>query len=286
MKGLDEMGPSPPWPPGSEESRRSGIKRLLSAALDILFPPRCLVCDMDFPNDVVIPDHKLPTSYLPLWGELVEQRAFCPKCLREIPFIRGPMCLRCGSPLPHDLQPESYCGQCIITPPPYESAQSLGRYEGSLHHAINRLKYNNQRTLADPLGHLLSIAAGDRIRPMRIDLILSIPLHTKRLKERGYNQSILIAKALESYTGIPCEFGCLERVRWTVPQVELKRSLREKNVRGAFRVSRPEMIKGKKVLLVDDVLTTGATVNEATKALMNSGTKEVHVLTLGRVVRF
>jgi ComF family protein len=121
---------------------------------------------------------------------------------------------------------------------------------------------------------------------MRIDLILSIPLHTKRLKERGYNQSILIAKALESYTGISCEFGCLERVRWTVPQVELKRSLREKNVRGAFRVSRPEMIKGKKVLLVDDVLTTGATVNEATKALMNSGTKEVHVLTLGRVVRF
>lgn len=285
VKGLGEMGQSIAGPPRSDGSFRSGISRLLLAALDILFPPRCLICEGDFP-DSMIHAQALPPYHRPFWRELVEERAFCPKCFREIPFIREPMCLQCGSPLPHNLNPESSCGQCLVTPPLYASAQSLGLYEGSLHQAINRLKYNNQRTLANPLGHLLSIATDDRIRSKRIDVILPIPLHPKRLKERGYNQSILIAKILALYIGIPVEFGCLERIRWTVPQVELKGRLREKNVRGAFRVTHPERINGKRVLLVDDVLTTGATVNEATRTLMKSGINEVHVLTLGRVVRF
>ncbi len=259
---------------------------LLWAALDILFPPRCLICDAYLPDGSMSTVKGFTPYHRSFFGEFVEERAFCPKCFDEIPLLRGPLCLRCGSPLPHELHPESYCGQCLVTPPPYSSAQSLGRYEGSLHHAINRLKYNNKRSLAGPLGHLLFIATGDRIKSLEIDIILPIPLHSKRLKERGYNQSVLIAEALARYIDVPVELGCLERVRWTTPQVELKGSQREKNVRRAFRVRRPERIKGKRMLLLDDVLTTGATVNEATRTLIKSGATEVHVVTLGRVIRF
>jgi len=147
------------------------------------------------------------------------------------------------------------------------------------------LKYRNRRYLARPLGHLMSIIGGKWIHLHKIDAIVPIPLHKKRIKERGYNQSILLARAIGDYTGLPVEMDCLIRIRWTMPQVELNEKEREKNVKGAFDVKDPERLLGKKVLIVDDVITTGATINEATKTLNASGIEGVFVFTLGRVMR-
>jgi ComF family protein len=263
----------------------SEIKNLLPHAIDILFPPRCLVCERDLKLADIDSKEILP-PFRSIWERIIDERAFCPTCFSELPFIRGPVCARCGSPLSiENYQQPDICGECLVFPPPFISAISLGFYGGSLQKSIELLKYRNQRSIARPLGHLLSIVSETWIKSHAIDVILPIPLHKKRIRERGYNQSALIARAMGSYTGLPVEIDSLIRVRNTMPQVSLRINEREKNVKGAFKVRDPERIKGKRVLLLDDVITTGSTIKEATKSLISSGIEEVFVITIARVMR-
>jgi ComF family protein len=117
-----------------------------------------------------------------------------------------------------------------------------------------------------------------------IDLVVPVPLHSRRLRERGFNQSLLLARQVSKRRSIPLNFTALDRIRQTRPQTRLSGPERHKNVRGAFEVNAPGAVAGRKILLIDDVFTTGATIQECTESLLDAGAKEVHVLTLARVV--
>jgi ComF family protein len=189
------------------------------------------------------------------------------------------------------------CGRCIKKQMPFSSARSIGVYEGVLLDAIHRFKYNGKNSLSKALVKIMASAIGmQRHRNIAFektsgailssspDLIVPVPLHKTRLKERGFNQSLLLAKGLARIYHLPIDYLNLKRIRATDHQVNLKGKDRLVNVKGAFAVKDRDAFKGKKVLLIDDVYTTGATISECSKVLKKAGAKEVNVLTLARVV--
>lgn len=160
-------------------------------------------------------------------------------------------------------------------------ARELGVYEGNLLKAIHLFKYGGKINIARLLGRMLASYPLDF---SIYDLLIPVPLHIKRLKERGFNQAVLLSKEIKRAHSIPIEMFGLKRIRATRPQVLLKEKERMLNVKGAFAVKNPANIKGRKVLLIDDVFTTGATVNECAKVLKKAGAERIDVLTLARVV--
>jgi ComF family protein len=153
-------------------------------------------------------------------------------------------------------------------------------YQGVMAEAIQRFKYHGEIQLADSLGWLWKKIS---LEDLSFEVIIPVPLYPSRLRERGFNQSLVLGRILGRFLHKPVVIKGLRRTRNTVPQVELDHAQREKNVRGAFEVGDSQEIKGKSVLLVDDVFTTGATVNECTKVLKKAGAGQVYVLTLARV---
>jgi len=149
--------------------------------------------------------------------------------------------------------------------------------------AISRFKFGGVARLARPLGALLADYADPEFPFSAVDLIIPVPLHPRRLRERGFNQSLLLARQVGKRRSIPLNFTALHRTRQTQPQTQLSGAERRKNVRGAFEVRQAEVVGGKRILLVDDVFTTGATVQECASVLGEAGASEVHVLTLARV---
>jgi ComF family protein len=150
--------------------------------------------------------------------------------------------------------------------------------------AVSRFKFGGVARLAGPLGTLLVEHVDPAFPFSDLDLVVPVPLHPRRLRERGFNQSLLLARQVSKRQSIPLDFTSLQRVRQTAPQTRLSGPERRKNVRGAFRVTAPESVAGRRVLLVDDVFTTGATIQECTESLLEAGAKEVCVLTLARVI--
>jgi ComF family protein len=148
--------------------------------------------------------------------------------------------------------------------------------------AIHELKYAQRTHLADPLGSLLASFAQTWIGELKGYLIMPVPLHPRRLRSRGFNQSLLLARCVASKTGSDLDFLSLRRTRFTKPQTELSSKERKKNVRKAFEVVAPEAVKGKTIVLVDDVATTGSTLNECAKALKKAGADSVLCLVLAR----
>ncbi|MBI2817783.1 MAG: ComF family protein [Acidobacteria bacterium] len=164
----------------------------------------------------------------------------------------------------------------------FEQARSFGWYEGTLRSLIHLLKYDGFRPLAKPLGAWLGSLITE-VERQRFDLIVPVPLHSKRQRQRGFNQSMLLAAHVSRAHGISLSArGCV-RVRDTRPQTGLRAAERRKNVAGAFQVPGAESVKGRRVLLVDDVMTTGATANACARALIDAGTQAVWVTTLARV---
>jgi ComF family protein len=150
--------------------------------------------------------------------------------------------------------------------------------------AIHRFKYTKKTSLSRPLSALTKEAFCHFWEQDAIDLIVPVPLHTRRLRERGFNQAYLLIRGWAKQEKIPCDAFTLVRTRWTEPQTSLSRKERKKNMRRAFAVSHAERIEGLRILLVDDVYTTGSTVNECARVLMEAGAKLVDVLTLARAV--
>jgi ComF family protein len=168
-----------------------------------------------------------------------------------------------------------------LAPPVFDQALSIGYFEGALREAIHQFKYRPCRSLGSPLGDWMS---GNIQLPQGIDVIIPIPLHGSRLYERGFNQALLLADRIGNRFSIPVCYDNLVRTRPTRPQVELSGLDRVKNVAGAFSLVNPDTIKNTSIMLVDDVFTTGATVNECARILKAAGASHVAALTLARAV--
>lgn len=234
------------------------LKELYHSFIDLLFPPFCPLCRKNL--------HKYE---------------ICSDCIVGFEPVKSPCCTICGIPFLTDTGDDHPCGSCISDRPHFDLAASLYIYEGELAEAIKRLKYSGKTSLAGPLTDLL---LNHKITLSLFDNIIAVPLHKSRLRERGFNQSQLLASHLGKKLSIAANPFILERIRPTLPQVGMKRAERLKNVRNAFALRRGASVAGKSVLLIDDVYTTGATVMECSRVLKKAGAKEVKVLTLARAV--
>ncbi len=202
---------------------------------------------------------------------------FCADCLAKLPVYRGKRCPGCGGELDGIM---AVCSQCTEAPPRlWAGAVSLFEYRGEAKKLIHAFKFNNRPELARPLGYLGAELLKEANFPAEV--IVPVPLHFLRRYQRSFNQSELIADELGRHLGLPVA-DVLQRTRRTPSQSSLKRKERLKNQKNAFRVSDSLPLKGKTVLLVDDVLTTGSTLNAAAQALLKHEVKMIYVFTLGR----
>ncbi len=214
----------------------------------------------------------------------------CPNCTSGFLPVESPQCSRCGMMFKSRQGEDHVCGECLDSPKRFRIARSTGIYKYTLMAVIHCFKYKGKIQLARPLGTLLFTAFINFWDKMSIDLIVPVPLHIKKLRMRGFNPSFLLVKdwvrILELSSGrlpdIQVDINVLARKKWTEPQTGLGRKERLVNIKNAFNISDGSKITGKKILLVDDVYTTGATVNECAKVLLKGGAGHVDVLTLAR----
>ncbi len=199
----------------------------------------------------------------------------CEACERNLSRFSPPFCPQCGLP---QTSP-SLCPSCKEDPLPFRH-RSFGPYEGTLKEMIHKFKFEGQRSLKKPLSLLLYETFKELKEP--VDLIIPIPLTRKRLVERGFNQSLLLAKELGIRTGLKVKGNILIKVKETPPQTSLGSKERRSNLKGAFFLKEPSLVFGKRVLLVDDVFTTGSTLREAFYVLKQAGAKTVMAITLAR----
>ena len=248
--------------------------RIIRAFTEALFPARCLVCGSFFHSD---PGERF--DRLRLLAPFV-----CSACLAGFLPVASPLCVQCGAVFISRKGEDRLCGTCIESPKRFRIARACGVYDETLMALVHCLKYDEKIQLARPLGSLLLSAYFHYWKMDDIDLVVPVPLHAKRFRERGFNQSYLLVKdwAQMSRQAPTVERNVLVRKRRTVPQTGLGRKRRIHNIKDAFSVGDPLKIIGKKVLLVDDVYTTGATVDECATVLHGFGAKQVDVLTLAR----
>jgi len=230
----------------------SALSSLGGALLDLCYPPSCAACGEGLISSA--------------------QEPFCPTCADAVDPVPGG-CRRCGRP-----GPDPTCGACLAAPPSFTSCRAAGLFGGPLADAVHALKYRDRPALARPLGGWLArtvaLPAGAAI--------VAVPLGRRRRLSRGYDQAALLARALSRASGLPLLSLGLERVRETRPQVGGSRAERLANVRGAFRAG--PAVRGRDLVLVDDVVTTGATAEAAARALLDAGARSVSVVALARAV--
>jgi ComF family protein len=241
------------------------LKGILTGIADVIFPPRCITCAM------ILEEH----------GPL----PFCPQCTAGIRFIRSPLCPRCGMPYPHLEGEDHLCGECLVAERPFAVARAVGLYEDTLLTAIHLFKYRGRIGIGKVLGNIMADFAGGIWDMKAFSVIMPVPLHKKRLRERGFNQAVILARRIAKRFALPLDFLALRREVFTEPQVGLGHEERSINVRGAFTVREPERAAGKRILLVDDVYTTGSTLAECARTLLNAEADSVAVLTLARASR-
>jgi ComF family protein len=179
---------------------------------------------------------------------------------------------------------DGLCGTCRRRRPRFAYARAAARYGGLVREAIHAFKFAGRRGLAEPLGDLVAELGLSALPGATPDLLLPVPLHRRRERERGYNQALLLSRRLERAWGVPVAADVLVRRGATAPQADLDAPARRRNVRGAFAVTNPETILGRHVVLVDDVLTTGATAGECARCLLRAGASTVGVLTIARTL--
>lgn len=202
---------------------------------------------------------------------------FCGACLNGFLPLPAGRCPLCALPYKNPTGSAHLCGRCIRTTPPFSTAYCVGLYEQRLRLAVQQFKFHNRISLDRPLAKLL---LRQLPKASRYDLIVPVPLHQRRLQERTYNQSLLLARELGRGLRIPVAAGLLLRNQDTEPQRQLSAKAREKNMRGVFQLQ--GQLSGEKILLVDDVMTTGATLSACGRELLRGGGKEVQVAVVGR----
>ena len=236
--------------------------RLGRFAVDVVLPPTCLAC-------------RVPVG---------EGGGLCPRYWAGAGFIERPYCERLGTPFPSDYGGPLISPAALAEPPAYARARAVARYGDVVRDLVHLLKYGDRLDLVAALGRWMARAGAELL--VDADLLVPVPLHWTRLWQRRFNQSSVLAQAISRISGVPAADHLLARARATPPQFGLARKERAKNVQGAFEVPKAARaeVKGKKLVLVDDVLTTGATVDVCTKALLRAGAARVDVLVLARVV--
>jgi ComF family protein len=205
--------------------------------------------------------------------------AVCPECESRIEWVESPLCTCCGRMFASRDGTDRVCGECQANPPPFNRARAAALYEGPVAQAITNFKFGRLMAYLPVMQHWLQRPLCRELVEVA-DLLLPVPLHPKRLKHRGFNQAWLLARA---FPEAPLAREALVRTRHTVPQVGLNPKERKDNVKGAFAVPDPALVKGKNVLLIDDLFTTGSTVRECARVLRQAGARRVEVLTVARV---
>ena len=234
-----------------------------TSVLSVFLPPRCIKCGRVLPGG---------------------DDGLCQDCFNEVSFISRPYCEKCGHPL--DEEPANrklYCASCLQNHrSPFRLSRSAFRYDDGSKNLILSFKFMDKTENAKVLGRWL-FNAGKDIWNQGADVLIPIPLHYTRLLRRRYNQSALLCHELSRLCGLPVEYTAVERHRKTRPQVEFSGHARIKNVKNAFRIRHPERIRGKHIVLVDDVMTTGSTLKECALVLHKAGAASVDTLTVARV---
>lgn len=230
---------------------------------DLLFPPECLTCR------TLVADPGL----------------LCSACWERIHFIAGPVCVQCGTPFELDLGPETTCAVCIASPPKYDQARSVMIYDDASKQLVLAFKYRDRLDGARSYATWMLRAAAPLLD--KADVIVPVPMHHWRRISRKYNQAAVLAQSLGTLSGKPVWPMVLRQTRATHGQKGLSGTARRRSVAGAFEIrdSSKAQIRGKRVLLIDDVLTTGATVDACAGVLRRAGASGVDVATLARVVR-
>jgi ComF family protein len=237
------------------------IANAAKAVLDLLFPPHCIGCRAQ-----------------------VAEEGFCASCWSQITFLDGPGCACCGLPFPVALEGENFCAACLTKPPAFDSARAIFTYDEKSRGAVLALKHADRLDLVP--GFARWLARSGRAVLEGSDVVIPVPLHPWRLWRRRYNQSAELARRLARDWKLAYAPSALVRSRPTPSQGAMASArARRRNVLGAFKVPDPDLIAGKRILLLDDVLTTGATVQACCRALKRAGASHVHVLALARVVK-
>jgi ComF family protein len=231
-------------------SPQLSLRQVKTAFLDFLLPLSCLGCGHE--------------------GDLI-----CTSCRQSLPRIRLPLCQRCGATVGEG----NLCHSCINHPLTIDGIRSVFLFQGTIRQAILQLKYRHLKALAAPLSQLLAEYLGSH--PLKGETIIPVPLYPKRLRERGYNQAYLLAKELGELVGLPVVEDTLIRVKDSLPQARTRSAIeRRRNVQGAFACHQP--LEGRQILLIDDVCTTGATLDACASALKAAGASSVWGLTVAR----
>jgi ComF family protein len=238
------------------------LKRMGNGALDALYPPLCVAC-----NTITN-----------------EAASLCPACWRDMPFITRPFCERLGSPFAVDIGGSLLSPAAIADPPVFRFARAVALHKGAAQDMVHKLKYGDRQELAKAMARMMASAGGELTSTAQV--IVPVPMHWTRLVHRRFNQAAVLARVLAAQVGLPLESEALMRRKRTPTQVRLTKAERQQNLQGAFAV-RPEarhLISGRRVLLIDDVVTTGSTANAAASVLLRAGATEVNILSFTRVV--
>lgn len=237
--------------------------------LDLFYPPKCLIC-----------------GELLLYG--AKDRWVCPKCQTDIPFLKGPHCRKCGSPLStgEKNSGQTQCGSCRDTSFAFERGYAAFSY-ADMKYAISRFKFSCVKECGIGLGRLMTSFMKDNFEAefSEYDFMVPVPIHKKRRKERGFNQTEVLAEEISRLTGKPCQSKLLLRSKNTKAQNALSAKLRKSNIKYAFEVADTNAIEDKKILLIDDIFTTGGTVNECARSLYMAGASEVSCFALSVVAK-
>jgi ComF family protein len=238
------------------------VRRLFAAAADFMVPPVCLGCQKP----------------------LGSHDCLCAACWCQISFIRAPLCDRLGWPMPFDTGGLMVSAQASAEPPDYDRARAVAKFEGLMRPLVHGLKYSDRHDARRLFGTWMAAAGADLLADA--DLIAPVPLHRWRLLTRRFNQSAIIAGEVAQASGVRLDQRILERVKQTPQQVGMTRDQRRLNMSGAFKIAagRGAEIEDKRVVLIDDVITTGATINACARALKRAGAARVDVLALGVVI--
>lgn len=237
------------------------FRAVFGRALDIALPALCPAC-----------------------REQVRDGGLCASCWSKLTMIAPPYCERLGIPFAYDPGPGVLSMQAISDPPAYHRARAAVRYDDIARALVHALKYGDRIDLAPIMGRWMARAGHELLKDA--DAIIPVPLHWRRLWARRFNQSMLLSQQISGETGVPVADAALRRIKATAQQVGLSQSERAQNVQGAFRVppDRKAEVAGRRVVLVDDVLTSGATSDACARALLRAGAANVDLLVFARVV--
>ncbi len=237
------------------------LREAAATAVGLLFPRVCAVC-----------------------GGACDRAAghLCWECFRSLPLVSGACCERCGLPVETAGRGGFVCSRCRQDPPAFDRARVAGRFRGSLRRLAHRFKYERALWLADDLAELAHGCLLARFEAAAVDVVVPVPLFRTRARARGYNQAALLARGIARRLERPFAPQALARVRDTGTQTRLTAAARRLNVHGAFAVAAPGWVAGRTVLLIDDVMTTGATFHEAARALKTAGAWRVWAVAAAR----